>query len=227
MFKYTAMMIEPRKHDAFSFVLHNFLENLSEEWGFVLFHGSDNSEFVKDIIYELPPQYRYRIISVVNLHVDNLNGITYSNLFFSNELYQHIPTETFLVFQTDSMILNKGLVDSFLEYDYVGAPWKSEKVGNGGLSLRKKSKMLEIIKAKPVPDHRHEDIYFTHNIPSHVQYHLPSFEEAKQFAIETVFHDSPFGIHNAWRYIKHEELKILTTKTPELDTLIRLQTWQK
>ena len=42
-------------------------------------------------------------------------------------------------------------VSPFLEYDYVGAPWppnqddNSYGVGNGGFSLRSKSKMLECI----------------------------------------------------------------------------------
>lgn len=31
MFKYTAVIIEPRRHNALEFVLENFLTNLSEE----------------------------------------------------------------------------------------------------------------------------------------------------------------------------------------------------
>lgn len=64
-------------------------------------------------------------------------------------LYENIPTETFLIFQTDTLInpKYKDLIYEFIDYDYVGAPWISNgDVGNGGLSLRKKSKMIEIIK---------------------------------------------------------------------------------
>jgi hypothetical protein len=78
----------------------------------------------------------------------------------------------FLVFQTDSMILNKDRIYDFMNYDYVGAPFNTKfkwlqkypktdfyNVGNGGLSLRRKSKMMEILlnnKLKNI----NEDTYF-------------------------------------------------------------------
>ena len=37
MFKYTAIIVEPRCHKALSFVLQNFFENLSDEWGVYYF----------------------------------------------------------------------------------------------------------------------------------------------------------------------------------------------
>ena len=40
---------------------------------------------------------------------------------------------------------NKDIINDFIGFDYVGAPLKCGLVGNGGLSLRRKSKMLEII----------------------------------------------------------------------------------
>jgi hypothetical protein len=40
--KYTALIIEPRKHKALEFVLKNFLENLSNEWSIIIFHGNLN-----------------------------------------------------------------------------------------------------------------------------------------------------------------------------------------
>jgi hypothetical protein len=39
---YTAVIIEPLRHPALQFVLKNFLENLDERWGFLVFHGADN-----------------------------------------------------------------------------------------------------------------------------------------------------------------------------------------
>jgi hypothetical protein len=50
MSKYTAIIIEPRKHKALTFVLTNFLENLSNEWDFIIFHGINNSEYIKNIL---------------------------------------------------------------------------------------------------------------------------------------------------------------------------------
>ena len=39
--KYTAVIVEPREHKALSFVLNNFLENLSDEWNIIIMHGID------------------------------------------------------------------------------------------------------------------------------------------------------------------------------------------
>ncbi len=222
MFKYTAIIIEPRKHHALSFVLNNFLDNLSDEWGFIIFHGTQNVDYVNTIIHQLDPTYQLRI-KTINLNISNLNSSSYSKLLVSPSFYDDIPTETFLVFQTDSIIIpqNKHLIHSFLEYDYVGAPWIYGVVGNGGLSLRKKSKMLEIIKYKKYLNNN-EDEYFSLNIPSSIQYHRPSIELAKTFSVETIFHESPFGIHNCWRYLNHDEINHLENKS-ELRRLIHLQ----
>ena len=223
MIKYTAVIVEPRCHRALRFVLQNFFENLSDEWGFIIFHGTENEHFCKNITQEL--QYLKKVVKLVNLHQNNLDLNQYSLLFKNLMFYSHIQTEMFLVFQTDCVILNKDQINEFLHYDYVGAPWSAFGwVGNGGLSLRRKSKMIEIIHAKSYMNdtHTHEDMFFCHtqhNVPMLV----PTFEEAKRFSIETVFHDTPFGIHNAWRYLRPEEMLVLTTKYPILLELIQLQ----
>jgi hypothetical protein len=58
-----------------------------------------------------------------------------------------------LIFQLDTLLSEqyKNNIYNFLDYDYVGAPWAfNHKVGNGGLSLRKKSKMLEILNKESI-----------------------------------------------------------------------------
>ena len=49
-FKYTAIIIEPRKHKAIEFVLNNVCECLSDEWNVILFHGTTNTDYVKEIV---------------------------------------------------------------------------------------------------------------------------------------------------------------------------------
>jgi hypothetical protein len=223
MKKYTAVIIEPRCHKALRFVLENFFTNLSDEWSFIIFHGTENEDFCKNVVQEINI-IQQRAVKFVNLHEKNLNVDQYNLLFKNLSFYSHVETEMFLVFQADSMILNKDQINEFLQYDYVGAPWKAFGwVGNGGLSLRRKSKMIEIIHAKSsANDTRNEDMYFCHtqhNVPMSV----PSFEEAKRFSVETVFYMSPFGIHNPWRWILPEELDALTTKYPGILQLMELQ----
>jgi hypothetical protein len=199
MSSYTAVIVEPRKHKALEFVLRNFLTNLSAEWNIIVFHGTENIEFVKAIILSL----RTNRISMVNLHVRNLTLPSYSRLLTTAAFYEHIPTEMFLVFQTDVMIFaeQKGLINKFLHYDYVGAPWHGTptsraglRVGNGGLSLRRKSKMLEIIRTEPYLGEP-EDVYFCN---SRVPLNVPPVDEAMQFSVEHIFHPTSFGCHKPW-----------------------------
>jgi hypothetical protein len=206
---YTAIIVEPRQHKALAFVLQNFLTNLSDEWNIIIIHGNLNAEYVQKIINENLATYKSRI-KARNLGVDNLTTFEYSALFRIPQFYDIIPTETFLVFQTDTMIFEKykHLINLFLKYDYVGAPWdlqhqKSEVkllngqvVGNGGLSLRKKSKMLEIIK-KETRRYLPEDLFFS--CTTEVELYKPSFEEAKFFSMEQVFSYASFGCHKPWR----------------------------
>jgi hypothetical protein len=51
----------------------------------------------------------------------------------------------------------------------------------------------------------------------------PAFQEAKQFAVETVFHPSPFGIHAPWKHLSFEEMDRLFITYPAIHELIRLQ----
>lgn len=221
---YSAIIIEPRRHKALEFVLGNFLENLSDEWNIIIFHGNLNIEFVNDIIENKLSQYKNRV-SFANLGIDNLTRQEYSDLLITDvAFYNTIPTETFLIFQTDTMIFKKysNLINQFLEYDYVGAPWGSSptndenNVGNGGLSLRKKSKMREIIEKEKNPDlSLLEDVFFSCN--KVVPLYKPSFEEAKLFSVEHVFSEITFGCHQPW-LIRDNLIEFF----PEIETLILL-----
>jgi hypothetical protein len=205
---YTAIIVEPRKHAALSYVLNNILTNLSGDWNIVICHGTQNLEYIQNILTSELQNFLNRV-TLVNLGVENLNIYQYNDLLCSKKFYKYIPTETFLVFQTDTIILpqNAHLISEFLEYDYVGAPWKhAGDIGNGGFSLRKKTKMLEIIEnAKLYNYGEAEDAFFSQakgrvlNNPS-IRIYKPTFEKAKQFSVETVFYEQPFGCHAPWKH---------------------------
>jgi hypothetical protein len=104
---YTAVIVEPRKHKALPYVLENFLNNLSEDWSFIIFHGNLNLEFINNIITKKLSIHKHRI-RLINLNVNNLTVEGYNKLFkYCKNFYNYIPTETFLVFQTDSIIFEK------------------------------------------------------------------------------------------------------------------------
>ena len=216
-YKYTAVIVEPREHKALDFVLQNFNDNLSVEWQFIVFHGNKNKEYTEKICKRIFIPER---IKLENLNVDNLTITEYNKLLYSEEFYNKIPTETFLIFQTDTIICSKHkeLINKFLDYDYVGAPWINKNVGNGGLSLRKKSKMLEILNNCNHDDNTNEDIFFSESCDK-VTINKPTYDDAKLFSIETVNSDKSFGIHKAYNYL---DINTINGWCPEINILNEL-----
>jgi hypothetical protein len=234
---YTAIMVEPRKHRALEFVMRNFTDNLDNNWNFMIYHGSDNKQYLENIVKKLSADVQSRI-TLINLKVSNINIRQYSTMFFCPTFYNNIPTETFLIFQTDSMILkeNKDKIKDFLKYDYVGAPWPKTmgilgkmQVGNGGLSLRKKSKMVELLKYKNkgiqngyYGKYVAEDQFFCGYFTPEVEIYKPTFVKAKEFSIEAVYSENPFGVHKLWTGLTPAELNNMIKKYPDIATLIQL-----
>jgi len=217
----TAVIVEPRKHRALGFVVKNVLENLPANWNVRIYHGTKNREFVEKLL-ETEWRHGAARISFQNLEVENVNFAAFQKLLTSRKFNEDIPTETFLVFHTDSMINPncRHFLERFLEYDYVGAPWINGQVGNGGFSLRKRSKMLEVIAASPPLETGHEDIFLS--MSPKVRLHKPDFVKATQFSIETIPSSDFFGLHKVWAY-NSEFLTDLCMRCPGLSDLVALQ----
>jgi len=213
---YTAVIVEPREHPALELVLSNFTENLDNRWKFIFFHGTNNINYVMDIINNKLKDHKDRF-TFINLNVANLNISDYNKLLYDKNFYSNIPTEMFLIFQVDTLICKKykDNIYKFMKYDYVGAPWKQalfnhenyieNSVGNGGLSLRRKSKMLELLDNCHIDYTLNEDIFFSKVLYScSTEISKPNLEEAKEFSIETIYNNKSFGVHKPWLYIDHD-----------------------
>ena len=233
MYLYTAIIVEPRKHLALEFVLNNFLENLNNDWNIIIYNGNKNKDYLQNIINTKLQQYINRI-TCINLNVDNLSINDYNNLLTNKEFISSIPTEIFLIFQTDTMICNKDLINNFLQYDYVGAPWKKNQIygniildnqiGNGGLSLRRKTKMLEIIDKCYYNKNGeyNEDIYFSFGC-NDIIINKPSYNEALIFSIEQLYNNKSFGIHKSWFY-QNKNTDLLNKQCKNYNQLVYLNT---
>ena len=230
---FTAIIIEPRKHRAFDFVLRNFLENLDSRWRIMVFHGTENATFVKEAIAASPTPSR---VSTVNMGITNLTKEEYSAYMMSTEFLYKIPTEVFLIFQSDSMICPefKDTIDRFIEYDYVGAPWPADRfptkynkngslVGNGGLSLRRKTKMLEILENCEVAAGIPEDVYFALPCKA-VHLYKPTDGVAAEFSMEMTYSPKSWGIHRAWHEdnVGPERTEMINRQCSGYKTLVEL-----
>jgi len=236
---YTAIIIEPRSHLALKFVLGNFLENLNEYWSFIILYGNGNKDYLFKIIKNNYLNHLHRI-KLINLDVSNLSISDYNKIFFDKNFYNLITTEFFLIFQCDTVICKKykNYIYNFLRYDYVGAPWLdpnkvfntkyANNVGNGGLSLRKKTKMLEILDkflnndlVKNLTFLGNEDYFFTRK-RNNFNINLPTIENAKLFSIETLYSNKCFGVHKPWGHLLPLEFTKLINDNPEINELYNL-----
>jgi hypothetical protein len=233
-YKYTAVIIEPRRHKALEFVLKNALDNLDESWKILLFHGTKNESYSQEIQNKLSDTFPGRLF-LHRLEVENLNQVTYSEVLATkSKIYEYIDTEYFLIFQTDSIIFreHRDLIYNFLHMniDYVGAPWlqsayvptkERHYIGNGGMSLRKTKTMLKIIEKNPWnPDHEwHEDLFFTKPYAD-IPCVKPPYEMAKVFCVDEVFSPISFGAHKPWTHTHYQEFVKIH---PEVQILKNLQ----
>lgn len=207
-YKHTAVIIEPRNHKALSFVLKNVQDNLPD-WGIVLFHGNQNKSMVQS--------FNLNRITLVQLPLDNMSKKQYTEFMKSSFFFDNVPTELFLVIQCDSMIIPryKNLIQDFLKYDYVGGP-VDDRVGDGGFSLRRKSKMMDILKTSTPKRSVSEEMLFS----SSLQLKKPSLNEAARFCLQSVWSTQSFGCHQPWKYFPLEQL---FDEYPEIKELYDLQ----
>lgn len=208
----TAVLIEPRQDDLIELVIKNFMYFLHKDWNLMIICGNKNKDYIIHLTKMIGD------IMIVDLQIDNLNISEYNSLCLSKELYNLIPTENILFFQIDTL-LRKPIMDDYLKYAYVGAPWSNNVhwfdmtngIGNGGLSLRRKSYMLYIIDDYNkdnfnIENNWNEDIIIGMmckklNLP------MPTYQEACCFSVETVMNYDPIGIHKP--YFDEDQIKHL------------------
>ncbi len=220
------VIVEPRQHPNLIPVIKNFMFLLQHTgWGLVVYHGPDNERFVKDGLRNAISDDHVHYVRMIprNLTTGEYSAMLCNPLFWQC-LLDGFQCEHALIFQCDTLLLKGGdAVDAFLKYDYVGAPWPWEhlKVGNGGFSLRKRSKMLHIINTTPRCRTPYEDQYFSVGSLMARPF-IPTREEAMEFSIEQVYSPRSFAIHNAWKYLP-DHVEQMCKDCPGLATLISLQ----
>jgi hypothetical protein len=228
---FTAVIIEPRIHPALKIVLNNFNRNLDDNWEILIYCGIDNNSFVNEITKS--NEFLKRKINVIQMNVNNLTIDEYNRFMYTKYYYSNINSEMFLVFQIDTLLsdkYSKNIYD-FFEYDYVGAPWNRfglVGVGNGGFSLRRKSKMIEMIEIggfiKENGEYHYEDRFFSNTCKNIYEDKIilkkPSVEESKKFSVETLFYNESIGIHKPWLWLNNEELNQLKNHFFDLENLI-------
>ncbi len=206
-----AVIVEFRNDMFLRHVIQVAIHHLAPKgFAFLLVHGTDNALLAKTFIEPLGVRLR-------QLPRKNVDASEYSGLLLSRWFWEQLPAEHILLYQIDTYIRH-GNIEPFLEYDYVGAPWNPERctwcqsksrVGNGGLSLRRRSAMLRCLDARSSVCNWTEDLFYC--VACEDLLYLPSSEIARSFAVESWEHPDPLGFHKPWLYIPAEKIYPLLT----------------
>ena len=221
---FEAVLIEFRNFPHIEFLIRNAIFKLDQKWSHTVMCGNLNYDMVKKICTNISPNIR-----IVKLNENNINQTEYSFFLTTANFWNYLNGEKILIYQEDSIIF-KNNIQSFLEYDFIGAPFSKKSndtpngVGNGGLSLRTKQKMLETIKICPVSkcifnssttdymkfvhlEYPPEDVYFSKCMQEYKIGDVANWDTAYDFSSEIVFNPNSFGGHKFWlssdSWIKH------------------------
>jgi hypothetical protein len=207
------VLIEFRPLVHLEFLLRNTIVKLPS-WSHTIVCGNLNHQYIQKMCQKLP-------VNIVKLNIDNLTPSRYSRLLLTKDFWENFKGEKILLYQEDTMLFH-GEIEQFLKYDYVGAAWpvgqddNTHGVGNGGFSLRTRSKMIECIeKVNPLTDLQigkstlmymrstnndflPEDVFFSKSLIDHKLGLVASREIANKFSQETQNCINPLGGHNFW-----------------------------
>lgn len=211
------VVVEPRVHPLLEATCRLFAHGLASlGWGLVIVHGTDNEEFVTDMVGHWRGTVLLRNCGKANLTVDE-----YSELLLDPTFWLTVPHENVLVFQTDTFLFHaKGLGGegdwSLLKHSYLGAPFghrvlfgdKGVVNGNGGLSLRKRSAALETVRNVHLDSPCPEDVVFGYYSEYVLGEAIPP-RTASAFSVETYVPDDhprdetgqlvlPVGMHKMY-----------------------------
>ncbi|KAK6542848.1 hypothetical protein TWF694_006787 [Orbilia ellipsospora] len=211
-----ALLIETRPLGHLAPLLLHMITIVPPEWRFMVL-GSEES--IAHLNSSLPVQMHERN-GKLDLHYLPANASvatteSISQLFTNLWFYEDViggkrGVENLLVFQSDSILCaNSELsINDWLEYDWVGAPWSlNDKFGgNGGLSLRKISKIRQVLLFQErIPETETEDQWLIKRIGLLPGANMANARKESEFSVESVWHQSPMGYH-------------LTLKADELPT---------
>ena len=239
-----AIIVETRKHSALPFVLNNVMSILPKDWSLQIFHGTSNLDYIEEVIEKdnFLNNIKDKIV-FSNLNIESITADDSSlDIMLTEKLWSEVIGEIVLYFECDSMLCveSEYKVSDFEHFNYIGGYWgnqlydldgKYPVVMNGGISIRKKEFMLDIIKnelqsylesgGNPCED------YFV----SELLNNKPTVREVLNFSIDCGYmypmnSKAPFGVHKPWGtppkrgHGKHyNAIKMVCPEVEELENL--------
>lgn len=205
-------------------MLH-FSTVLGPSWGLVLFTLQDRW------VEPLSPAFQ-RLLASGQIEVRSLpadaqltSSAAVSRFLTQPWIWEQLSAaKRVLLFQTDSVLCSKSeaAVEDYFKFDFVGAPIASQYGAgyNGGLSIRNPKLFLQITRETDFASsgHEFEDQFFYQELVKRGA-EMPEEGEAKTFAVETIFYETPLGYHQPQRW-QAEHMSAIEEWCPEVKLLI-------
>lgn len=220
----TAMLFENRQLPHIEYLIRSAVYRLENDWNHVIVCTNDNYNYVTLMCANI-----HKDIHILNIGDVKIDQNSFNNLMLSETFWNKIPGEKILVYQQDADIYHGDMVE-YLKYDFIGPAWPIDQkdnrlqVGNGGYSLRSKSKMIECLQfvnpgelplmegtqkymdgkaylGKPM-DYPPEDVFYSKAMIDYKIGVVSEHETAKAFGNESYFTKNATGGHQYWCYNK-------------------------
>jgi len=198
------VIVETRIIPNFKEVLMNHVKYTG--WPLMIWHSTANEAYVKQCSKYLSVEVTFE--NVDRWFDDGMHESNYNKLLTGYNFWNQLPWDKVLIFQNDSWLLRPG-IEQYMQYDFIGAPLYhiDFPAMNGGLSLRDRRAMLEIIKSTPYNSNvGNEDIYFSTRCK---EQNLPTYEIATTFSVETCWGWGNFGVHALDKWKSPDECKLI------------------
>lgn len=205
-------------------MLH-FTTVLGPAWGMILFTLEDRW------IEPLSPAFQRHLetgrIEVRFLSPDTelTSSAAVSRFLTSPWIWEQVAiAKRVLLFQSDSVLCSKSeaAVEDYFKFDFAGAPIAAVYGAgfNGGLSVRNPRLFLQIAREVDFMSsgHKFEDQFFYEELKKRGA-EMPAEEEAKTFAVETIFYETPLGYHQPQRW-QALNMPVIEEWCPEVKMLV-------
>jgi len=192
------VIVERRCHPNLWFILRN-IAYFGQGWSIYLFCSKQNAAYCARILGDKLSQVHLRI--VFTEVVDGPTGVReYNELLKEVSFWAGISAEHICVIEMDCY-LRKRIPESLLEYDYVGTPWgwALQSPGGSGLTLRRRSAMLEVCRqgeaSIPMQDHFAGEGMFRLGYSC-----MRALPEGVKTFVESYYTEDPVGVHQWWTF---------------------------
>lgn len=194
-----AVIVETRSLPNLVEVIKGHMKFLPD-FGLTIFCSGENIDLLK---------VNFPEATIINLGC-HVSEIVYNRILTNVNFWLKTKYDKILIFQNDSCILRAG-IEQFFDYDYVGAPWKFQvSGGNGGLSLRTKSKMIDVINKYPYnpATHGNEDVYFSNHLEL-AGGKLAPRDVCEKFSVESIYREGTLGYHAIEKHLTKEQVNTI------------------